>query len=127
LLKSSSANAGRNRTLLAFRTVAALFGATTILIAVIFARALGEHEIRSGLATYGLFNAAATFGLWERRRWGRNLALVILMGNFGLGGLSILSAIMSRRGPVLAPVILFAVSLTVGYWLSRPVFSLDDE
>lgn len=127
MLKSSSANAGRSRTVLAFRTAAALYAAATVLIAVVFARALGEHNIRSGLATYGLFTACAAVGLWKRRRWGRNLALVIVMGNIGLGGLSILSTIMSRGGPVVAPAILLGASLIVGYALSRPIFSFDDE
>lgn len=94
---------------------------------MIFARALGEHEVRSGLATYGLFCGAAAFGLWQRRRWGRNLALFIAMGNIGLGGLSVLSAIMLRRGPVMAPVILLGASLVIGYGLSRSIFSFDDE
>ncbi len=99
----------------------------TVFIGVLFVRALGEHEIRSGLAMYGTFTGAAAFGLWRRQRWGRSLALVIAMGNIGLGGLSLLSVIMSRRGPVAAPAILLGASLVLGYVVSRPVFSFDDE
>jgi uncharacterized membrane protein (DUF2068 family) len=124
LPKSSSADAGR----LAFRAAAVLFAATTIFITVLFIRALVVHnEIRSGLLTYGLFTGAATVGLWMRRRWGRGLALLIAMGNMGLGTLALLSVILLRQGSATGPAILLVSSIVLGYVLSRSFFSLPDE
>ncbi|HYZ94043.1 MAG TPA: hypothetical protein VFA34_16845 [Actinomycetota bacterium] len=121
--KSSSADARR----VAFRAAAVLFAGTTIFVTVLFVRALGDNEIRTGLATYGLFTGAAAVGLWLRRRWGRGLALVIAMGNMGLGTLALLSVIMLRRGNAAGPAILLASSVLLGYLLSRRIFSLPDE
>jgi uncharacterized membrane protein (DUF2068 family) len=104
-----------------------LFGAVTIFIAVLFARALGEREIRSGLATYGLMTGATAVGLWLRRRWGRNLALLIALGNIGLGTLGVLAVILSRRGDALGPALLVVTSLALAYALSRRVFNFSDE
>jgi hypothetical protein len=104
-----------------------LFGAATVFIVVLFVRALGEREIRSGLATVAILTGAAAVGLWRRYRWGRNLALVIAISNAGLGTLALLSVIIAREGPVVAPALLLAASVVLAYGLSRPVFNLPDE
>jgi len=98
-----------------------------VFVAVLFARSLGEREIRSGLFTYGLLTGAAAVGLWRRSRWGRSLALVIALGNVGLGALALLAVIISRRGDVLGPSVLLAVSLALAYALSRRVFNFPHE
>jgi hypothetical protein len=103
-----------------------VFAAGAIFCAVLFVRALGEREIRSGLFTYIVACVAAAIGLWRRRRWGRNVALILGMGNIGLGTLTLLSVIMSRRGPVVGPVVLLVVSLLLTYWLSRPTFDWSE-
>lgn len=109
---------------MAFRAAAALFAAATVFIAVLFARALGEREIRSGLLTYGLLTGTAAVGLWRVRRWGRSLGLLIAMGNIGLGTLALLAVIMSRRGNALGPALLLVTSVGLAYALSQRVFNL---
>lgn len=104
-----------------------LFGGVTVFVGFLFARALTEREIRSGLLTYGLITGAATVGLWLRHRWGRSVALVFALGNAGLGTLSLLSVMLARRGPLIGPAILLAASVVLAWALSRPVFSLPDE
>jgi uncharacterized membrane protein (DUF2068 family) len=104
-----------------------LFAAGTVFVAVLFVRSLGEREIRSGLLTYGLLTGAGAVGLWRRRRWGRNLALVIAIGNVGLGTLALLAVILSRKGDVIGPGVLLVVSLALAYALSRGVFNFPDE
>lgn len=116
MLKSSSVRS--------FRAAAVLFGAGAVFVAVLFVRALGEREIRSGLFTYAAMCLATAIGLWRVRRWGRNLALIVTMGNLGLGTLTLLAVVMSRSGPVVGPLVLLVVSLAVSYWLSRPDFNL---
>jgi hypothetical protein len=110
----------------AFRAAGVLFAAITVFVGVLFVRALEREEIRSGLATYGLITAAAAFGLWRRRRWGRSVALLFALGNAGLGALSLLSVIIARRGPLLGPSILLVASVALAYVLSRPVFEVRD-
>jgi uncharacterized membrane protein (DUF2068 family) len=104
-----------------------VFAAGAVFVAVLFVRALGEQEIRSGLFTYGALCVATAIGLWRMRRWGRNLALIVTMGNLGLGTLTLLSVLMSRRGPVVGPIVLLVVSLALSYWLSRPAFNLPPD
>jgi uncharacterized membrane protein (DUF2068 family) len=106
---------------------AAIFGALGIFMAVLFVRAITEREIRSGVFTYGAMCVATALGLWRIKRWGRNLAIIVVMGNIGLGTLTLLAVLMSRRGPVIGPVVLLVVSLAMSYWLSRPAFDLSDE
>jgi hypothetical protein len=107
---------------------AAFFGAVTVFIAVLFViDIVRDHEIRSGLFTYGVFTTATVVGLYRRKRWGRSLALVVAMGNFGIGTLVLLSAIMSRQGPIVGPVVLLAISTLAAYVLSRPMFNFTDE
>ena len=118
LLKSSSDRA--------FRVAAAIFGALGLFMAVLFVRSLTESEIRSGVFTYGAMCVATAIGLWRAKRWGRNLAIIVTMGNIGLGALTLLAVLMSRRGPVIGPVVLLVVSLAMSYWLSRPTFNIDD-
>lgn len=98
-----------------------------MFVAVLFVRALGQNTIRSGLFTYAAMCLATAIGLWRVRRWGRNLALIVTMGNLGLGTLALAAVLMSRRGDVATPLVLLLVSLAVSYWLSRPVFGLPDE
>lgn len=115
------------RSIVAFRAAAALFAAVAGFVGVLFVRALGEREIRTGLLTYGVLCAAAAVGLWRVRRWGRSLAIVMAMGNAGLGTLSLLAVLIARRGPYLGPAILLAASLVLAYVLSRPVFTLPED
>ncbi len=104
-----------------------LFAAVAIFVGVLFVRALGEKEIRTGLLTYGLLCAATAVGMFRLRRWGRSLALVMAMGNAGLGTLSLLAVVIARRGPYLGPTILLVVSVVLAYVLSRPVFTLPED
>ncbi len=85
-----------------------------------------KEEIRSGLFTYAVFTGAATVGLWRVRRWGRNVALVIAIGNMGLGTLALLAVLLSREGSWPGPAVLLVVSLVAAYLLGRPVFDLQD-
>lgn len=92
---------------------------------MLFVRALvDEQEIRSGLATYGGLAGAAAVGMWRGRRWGRNIGLLIALGNIGLGTLATLSVILSRRGDVIGPVVLLATSLALALVLTRPSFDV---
>jgi peptidoglycan/LPS O-acetylase OafA/YrhL len=123
LRKSSSDSASRS----AFAGAAALFGAGTLFVLVLFVRALTHNTFRSGLMTYAIFTGAAAVGMWRRRRWGRGVALVVALGNIGLGTVSLLAGIVDRRSPVLGPVILLVTNVALAYWLGRPVFSFPEE
>ena len=124
--KSSSVDAGRDAKRRAFRAAAVLFVAVTIFVVVLFVRALGERELRSGLLTYGIITAVAAVGLWRQRRWGRSIALLFAVANAGLGTLALLSIILAREGAFVGPLILLVASVAFGYVLSRPIFSVDD-
>jgi uncharacterized membrane protein (DUF2068 family) len=104
-----------------------VFAGGAVFIGVLFIRALFEREIRSGLFTYAAMCVATAIGLWRVRRWGRNLALIVTMGNLGLAVMTLLAVIMAREGPVVGPTILLAISLALSYWLSRPAFNLPYE
>jgi uncharacterized membrane protein (DUF2068 family) len=95
-----------------------------VFTSVLFVRALFEREIRSGLFTYAALCFATAVGLWRVKRWGRNLALILTMGNLGLGVLTLLAVLLSRRGPVVGPTVLIVISLAMSFWLSRPAFEL---
>lgn len=120
--KSSSVDVTRR----AFRAAAVLFAGVTVFVGVLFVRALGEREFRSGLLTYGIITAVATVGLWRRRGWGRSIALIFAVANTGLGALALLSVILAREGSFVGPVILLTASIAFGYALSRPIFSNDE-
>ena len=107
--------------------MAALFGAVALFCAVLFVRALGEREIRTGLFTYVLVFGATAFALWRLKRWGRSVALLMGMANFALGVLSLAAVTLSDRGPVLGPVIVLVISGVVTYLLTRPVFELPAD
>lgn len=94
---------------------------------MLFVRALGENEIRSGLFTYALLTGAAAVGLWRVRRWGRSVALVIAMGNIGLGTLALMAVLLSQEGGIAGPAALLGSNLVLAYALSRDVFTLEDE
>jgi uncharacterized membrane protein (DUF2068 family) len=104
--------------------LSAFFAAVTIFVAVLFVRALGEREIRTGLFTYAALCAATAIGLWRVRRWGRSLALLMALGNAGLGTMSLLAVLIARRGPLLGPGTLLVASVGVAYLLSRSAFAL---
>ena len=104
-----------------------LFGAVTVFILVLFVRALTQKEIRTGLLTFAIFTAATAIGMWRIRRWGRSLALVVAVGNVGLGALALLAVLMSKQGNVLGPAILLGASLVLGYALGRPIFTLEND
>lgn len=120
--KSSSVDVTRR----AFRAAAVLFAGVTVFVGVLFVRALGDREFRSGLLTYGIITAVASVGLWRRRGWGRSIALIFAVANAGLGALALLSVILAREGSFVGPVILLTASIAFGYALSRPVFSNDE-
>jgi hypothetical protein len=124
LLKSSSASDAGVR---AYRIAASIFAATAVFCAVLFVRGLGRDEIRSGTFTYGLACAAVAWGLWRLVRWGRSFALIIVVGNVGLGALQLITVLVTRRGNVVAPVVVLIVSLVLGYLLGRPVFELSQD
>ena len=104
-----------------------LFAAVTVFILVLFVRALTEKEIRTGLFTFAVFTAVTAIGMWRIKRWGRSLALVVAIGNVGLGALALLAVLMSREGDWIGPAILLVASLGLGYLLGRPIFNLDDD
>ncbi len=104
-----------------------LFAAVTVFILVLFVRALTEKEIRTGLFTFAIFTAATAIGMWRIRRWGRSLALVVAIGNVGLGALALLAVVMSKEGDLLGPAILLGASLVLGFVLGRPIFTVEDD
>ncbi len=104
-----------------------LFAAVTLFILFLFIRALTEKEIRTGLFTFAIFTAATTIGMWRIRRWGRSLALVVAVGNVGLGALALVAVLTSNEGGWIGPAILLVASLGLGYMLGRPIFNLDDD
>src|SRR5439155_1832339 len=113
-LQKSSLDSRRSR--VAFRAMAGLFAATTVFVLVLFVRALDlHHDIRTGLFTYAIFTGAATIGLWRVQRWGRSVALVIALGNAGLGALATLSWLVSRRGQLVGPLVLLVTSSLLAY------------
>lgn len=87
----------------------------------------GEAPEEPERDAFTLLTGAATVGLWRRRRWGRSLALVIALGNIGLGTLALLAVILSRTGDMIGPSVLLVVSLILAYVLSRRVFNFPDE
>ena len=111
------------RTRLAFRAASVLYAATTIFFAVLFVRALGRHEIRSGAFSYGLFTAITAVGLWMQRAWGRSIALVIALGTSALGAFAVLSSVIAHQGRLIGPMIVFLVSTLLTYLLSLPIFN----
>jgi hypothetical protein len=106
----------------AFRAVAVVFALTTIFVLVLFVRALGHQEIRSGLFTYAIFTSIAAVGLWLERGWGRGFAIAISLGNSALGALATIAYFVDRRGQIVGPVILFVLSTLLTYLLTRPIF-----
>jgi uncharacterized membrane protein (DUF2068 family) len=86
-----------------------------------------KHQVRTGLLMYGLFTGAAAYGLWRMRSWGRAMALVVALGNAGLGSLVLLSALVSHQGSKLVAGVLLATNVALGYVLGLPVFSFHDE
>ena len=111
----------------AFRAMSAVFIAVGLFVSVLFVRALGEREIRTGLFTYGALCVASAVGLWRVRRWGRSLALVMAIGNAGLGTLALLAVLISQRGSYAGPALLLVVAVTIAYLLSRPAFTLPED
>jgi hypothetical protein len=124
LLKSSL---GSDAGVRAHRIAASIFAATAAFCAVLFVRGLLRDEIRSGTFTYGLACAAVAWGLWRLVRWGRSFALIIVVGNVGLGALQLVTVLVTRRGNVVAPVVVLIVSLVLGYLLGRPAFDLPQD
>lgn len=94
---------------------------------VLFLSALSAGEVRSGLFTYAIFCFAAAWGLWRVKRWGRSVALVLAMGNIGLGGLVLVSVLISNEGDAVIPSVLLGSNVVLGYVLSRPIFDLPAD
>lgn len=122
--KSSSAESAN---LIAYRAAAAGFFAAALFVGALFVRALTRGEIRSGLFTYGVLALAVSIGLWLRTHWGRNLGLIMAVGNIGLGAIALLSVILSRDGSPVIPIVLLILSVGAGYAISRPVFNLPED
>lgn len=114
------------RTRFAYRLLALPFAAGTVFLGGIFVGALAVRTFRSGIAFLLPILALCAVGLWMVRPWGRSIALVIAVGLAGLGGLSLVAAIVAEA-PVVGPAVLCAVSVAVAYLLSRPVFTLPSE
>ena len=114
-----------DRTRLAFRAAAGVFGAATAFFVWLFVYELvAKEQIRTGIATYGLVIGIASVGLWQVRKWGRSLALFISLASAGLGTLTLLSVIFSRDGSWIVPVIVLVASVASAFWLSRPIFEI---
>ena len=122
--KSSSARAAATN---AHRVAALIFAAGAVLCAVLFVRGITRDQILSGTFTYGLACAAIAWGLWRLKRWGRPFALLIVVGNVGLGALQFAAVLASGRGNLVAPVIVLGVSLAVGYVLGRSSSDLPQD
>jgi uncharacterized membrane protein (DUF2068 family) len=125
LRKSSSDNRR-----LAFRAVAFVYAATTILFSVIFVRYVVRHPhvIRSAVLGYAILAAATAYGLWRERDWGRGLGLIMALGTSALGVIETASIIVSHHGPLAGSIVLLVVSTGLTYVLSRRIFNpLPDE
>lgn len=61
-------------------------------------------------------------GLLLAKGWGRLLALIIAVGNAGLGVLMLLAAIPRGEVSPLAPALFLAINALLAYWLTRPSF-----
>jgi uncharacterized membrane protein (DUF2068 family) len=115
---------------LAFRAVALIYAATTVLFAVVFVRYVVRHPhvIRSAVLGYGILSAATAYGLWRERDWGRGLGLIIALGTSALGVIETASILVSHHGPLVGSIVLFVVSTGLTYVLSRRIFNpLPDE
>jgi hypothetical protein len=126
--RSSSAEvpglASRRRS---FRALAVPYILGALFVFGVFARALGDGEIRSGVFTYGLICAAAAFGLWRMRRWGRALALIVIVGNVGIGTLGLASWLFGGQDTLAVSLVLLGIGGLLGYAISRPTFNLPHE
>lgn len=111
----------------AFRTLAAVFAVVAAYAAALFVSRLGEEEIRSGVLLIAFFAATAAVGLWRLRRWGRSLALLVALANAGLGALALLAAILDQRSATVGPALFFAANAGLAYALTRRLFGLPDD
>jgi uncharacterized membrane protein (DUF2068 family) len=115
---------------LAWRAVAAIYGATTIFFAVIFVRYFMRHPhvIRSAVLGYGILTAATAYGLWREREWGRSVGLIIALGTSALGVIETVSIVLGHHGPLVGAIVLFVVSTGLTYVLSRRIYNpLPDD
>jgi uncharacterized membrane protein (DUF2068 family) len=101
-------------------------GTAAIVGAFVF-EIVHKHQVRTGLLMYGMFTGAAAYGLWRLRAWGRTMALVVALGNAGLGSLVLLSALVSHQGSKLVAGILLVTNVALGYVLGLPVFSFHED
>ncbi|MEX2393397.1 MAG: DUF2127 domain-containing protein [Actinomycetota bacterium] len=102
------------------RAAALVFAVGAALCAVLFGRGITQDRILSGTFTYGLACAVVGWGLWRGVSWARPVALIIVVGNVGLGALQLVAVIVSDRGNLVAPIIVVCVSVLLGYLLGRP-------
>ena len=108
--------------------MAVLFTLGTLVVGALFVYEIEHrHQIRSGLLTYAAFTGATAYGMWRMRRWGRALALVVALGNAGLGTLVLLSALATHQGSKFLPATLLGTNIVLGYLLGLRVFTLPDE
>jgi uncharacterized membrane protein (DUF2068 family) len=105
-----------------------LFALGTLVVGALFVYELEHrHQIRSGLLMYASFTGATAYGMWMMRRWGRALALVVALGNAGLGTLTLLSTLATHQGSKVLPAALLGTNVVLGYLLGLRVFTLPDE
>ena len=108
--------------------MALLFALGTAVVAALFVYELEHrHQIRSGLLMYASFTGATAYGMWMMRRWGRALALVVALGNAGLGSLVLLSALVTHQGSKVLPATVLGTSVVLGYLLGLRVFTLPND
>src|SRR5438105_2919335 len=108
--------------------MAVLFALATAVVAALFVYELEHrHQIRSGLLVEASFTGATAYGMWRMRPWGRALALVVALGNAGLGSLVLLSALATHQGSKLLPAVLLGTNIVLGYFLGLRVFTLPNE
>jgi peptidoglycan/LPS O-acetylase OafA/YrhL len=126
-VSGTEVSAPARRTLLAYRAAAVLYGGATVWGLGVFAGALGDRTIRSGVLFYAFFTGAAALGLWLATRWGRAMALVVALGNAGVGTLSLLASILDGSSAPVGWGSFTAANVALAYLLSRSVFALPAD
>lgn len=102
------------------------FAAVTVFLVARFAAGLVEREFRTSLPVYIVLMGISAAGLWLVRSWGRSMALIVAVGNAGVGGLALLAAIVAGSFDA-GSAILFIASIAVAYTLTTAPFTLPRE
>jgi hypothetical protein len=106
--------------------MALVFAGATALGVYGVVHGLTRRQVRSGLALVVVTTGVCAYGLWTTAAWGRNLGIVLALANGGVGALTLLNAIVFKTSP-LAPAVVFAVSVSIAYALTRPWFTLPGD